>query len=120
MHLRALLPLAALAAALLSPAAPARAQGQPMPAWCAVWFDGCNTCTRTETGAVGCTKKFCTRYEAARCLRRTAGRGQVPSWCRVWYDGCNTCTRSANGQLRCTRRYCTTRGPSRCVRKVGE
>lgn len=41
--------------------------GYTPEATCRAWFDGCNTCTRGENGAVGCTKKFCAEPEVGYC-----------------------------------------------------
>jgi hypothetical protein len=112
--------LAALAAAVASLSAPARAQAPPlMPDGCAVWFDGCNRCTRDDDG-IACTKKFCTELKPARCLRWIGGARTMPKDCAVWFDGCNTCRRSASGTMVCTRRYCSQSTPPRCIRRTGE
>lgn len=38
-----------------------------IPDSCVSFFDGCNTCRRTENGEVGCTKMFCETYEMPVC-----------------------------------------------------
>ena len=100
-----------IALAFIAAAAPTRAQ---MPAGCAVWFDGCNTCTRTATG-VSCTRWRCVRLRPRRCLRRAA---PLPANCVVWFDGCNTCrgARGPAGPAACTRRACRVRGRARCLK----
>jgi len=38
---------------------------------CASWFDGCNTCNVGTDGALGCTRMFCEKPGAAKCLDAT-------------------------------------------------
>ena len=35
---------------------------------CASWFDGCNTCNVGTGGALGCTRMFCEKPKAAKCM----------------------------------------------------
>lgn len=82
------------------------------PTSCKVYFDGCNTCTRSEIGApMACTKMAClTAKQPPYCkeyFEQTPA--PIPDTCKVWYDGCNTCSRSAvGGQMACTMMACIT------------
>jgi len=75
-----------------------------IPDSCNSFFDGCNTCTRSEgSDLVACTKKGCFGYQEPRCLddENRSGPYDSESWktiipdsCTSFFDGCNTCTRS--------------------------
>lgn len=38
-----------------------------IPADCHSFFDGCNSCFRTEDGEAACTRMFCESYQEPRC-----------------------------------------------------
>lgn len=53
------------------------------PASCTAWFDGCNTCTRTENGSA-CTKRYCATPSAGYCKQfetstSTSGTSSAPA-----------------------------------------
>ncbi len=39
-----------------------------IPTECKAFFDGCNTCNKTENGAVACTLMACETYEKPKCI----------------------------------------------------
>mmetsp|Transcript_14777 Transcript_14777/g.20974 ORF Transcript_14777/g.20974 Transcript_14777/m.20974 type:complete len:310 (+) Transcript_14777:107-1036(+) len=103
------------------------------PAKCQEWFDGCNTCSRSEPGnELSCTRMICDRTETPKCLhffeKKTAEMAQMdetsveesivestPPNCQEWFDGCNMCTRSLpSGDLACTRMFCDRLDTPRC------
>ena len=58
--------------------------------FCSSWFDGCNTCRVEEGKILECTRKFCFRLAAPRCLTKTAIESPLEG-CEEWMDGCKTC-----------------------------
>lgn len=84
------------------------------PNSCKVYFDGCNTCTRSEVGApMACTKMAClTAKQPPYCKEyfdQNPPISQIPDSCKVWYDGCNTCSRATvGGEMACTMMACIT------------
>ncbi len=88
-----------------------------IPENCLRWFDGCNTCSRTDSGNV-CTLMACTgQREEARCLEHEDDEGEdheIPENCAVWFDGCNTCSRMDSGSFGCTRMACKKKQEAYC------
>ncbi|HEV3245131.1 MAG TPA: hypothetical protein VG102_02145 [Candidatus Paceibacterota bacterium] len=41
--------------------------GYAAPAQCVEWYDGCNMCDRTPSGAVSCTDRVCTSSGKGFC-----------------------------------------------------
>jgi len=39
---------------------------EPAPE-CRAWYDGCNSCRRSENGTAACTRRFCTVFESGYC-----------------------------------------------------
>jgi hypothetical protein len=40
-----------------------------IPKECIAWFDGCNHCIRSATGRAMCTKRYCKKKAAFRCVK---------------------------------------------------
>jgi len=40
-----------------------------VPKECIAWFDGCNHCIRSATGRAMCTKRYCKKKTAFRCVK---------------------------------------------------
>ena len=40
-----------------------------VPRECIAWFDGCNHCIRSSTGRALCTKRYCKKKGAFRCVK---------------------------------------------------
>jgi len=40
-----------------------------IPKECIAWFDGCNHCIRSATGRAICTKRYCKKKTAFRCVK---------------------------------------------------
>lgn len=62
--------------------------------------DGCNTCTCSPDGSVGCTLMYC----AGGCDH--GGKHYEPGQSFPAADGCNTCTCEAGGMISCTEMGC--------------
>ena len=62
--------------------------------------DGCNTCSCSDSGVVGCTKRACLNTCQYNGSTYRAGES-FPS-----ADGCNTCSCTATGTVACTERAC--------------
>ncbi len=103
-----------------------------IPENCSIWFDGCNTCTKTENG-FECTEIGCyPASEPAECLTTDEENGEkkidkdinplattsnlekkAPKNCSVWFDGCNTC-KNIGGNFACTKKACAVEKDSYC------
>ena len=112
---------------------------------CMTWFDGCNTCKCENGTKTMCTRKWCARYEQAKCMDEDepedkyncntrevwtaekkkwcctykklgcAPRIQCPRDCSSWYDGCNTCTCKDGFLGACTERFCFRKTDPKCL-----
>jgi len=112
---------------------------------CMTWFDGCNTCKCENGTKTMCTRKWCARYEQAKCMDEDepedekncntrevwtaekkkwccenkdlgcAPRIQCPRDCSSWYDGCNTCTCKYGFLGACTERFCFRKTEPKCL-----
>ena len=61
--------------------------GNLIPENCKVWFDGCNTCTVSEDGMIGCTKKYCQELEEPKCVEYNENdRVQNDCFCTMEYN----------------------------------
>lgn len=79
-----------------------------VPAECASWFDGCNTCQVVNGTITSCTQMMCSLPQPPRCLVA------VPD-CTYWYDGCNDCNIHPNGTIGCTQLACQKPERPRCL-----
>lgn len=104
---------------------------------CAVWFDGCNTCTVVDGELAGCTRKACPSevMEEPYCMQTLEDLDANVDWnvdweddvdwsmyegCALWFDGCNDCTVADGNLSACTQKACFETSEPYCKKSEQE
>ncbi len=84
-----------------------------IPANCASWFDGCNTCGVEDGKLTGCTKMACENPQKGEC-REYKTEEVIPANCTSWFDGCNMCGVEDGKLTMCTEMFCENPSKGEC------